>query len=253
MPAQVSQERPDRTYVFRGPLVRRLTAEQFADSVSVATGQWRTIPQGQATHSRSRLGTEVIVVDAGLRTAGSRPGFHHARQSRDHVSSARTGQRRDADQHLQRGSLRLLGELPPAPVNLFDSGAMNKGTAAFDIDISHARELWLLTQDAGSYDPKPHHRRLVGCRAQRAERHCEAEGPDDALALRRGFAAGRGGRLREGNCGATRRAIVLSDSRLLVITRMRGRVVVDDRSRPVDIGGNVRFFVFDAKPDPSAW
>ena len=38
--------------------------------------------------------------------------------------------------------------------------------------------------------------------------------------------------------------------RSLGLKRIRGRVVVDDRSRPADIGGSVRFFVFDAKPDP---
>ena len=37
--------------------------------------------------------------------------------------------------------------------------------------------------------------------------------------------------------------------RSLGLTRLHGRVVVDDRSRPADIGGRVRFFVFDAKPD----
>ena len=54
---------------------------------------------------------------------------------------------------LRRGALRLLGELPAAPENLFDSGRSTRGTAAFDIDISGLKQLWLLEQDSGSYDP----------------------------------------------------------------------------------------------------
>ena len=53
----------------------------------------------------------------------------------------------------RRGSERLLGQLPPPPENLFDSGTLRKGGASFDIDISHVKQLWLLTHDAGSYDP----------------------------------------------------------------------------------------------------
>jgi hypothetical protein len=33
-------------------------------------------------------------------------------------------------------------------------------------------------------------------------------------------------------------------------TRMRGKVLLDDRSRPGDINGSVRFFVFAAEPNP---
>ena len=39
-------ERPE-TYVFRGPAIRRMTAEQFADAISALTGIWRVEAAGQ--------------------------------------------------------------------------------------------------------------------------------------------------------------------------------------------------------------
>src|SRR4029453_12321156 len=39
-------ERPE-TYVFRGPAIRRMTAEQFVDAISAVTGVWRVEPAGQ--------------------------------------------------------------------------------------------------------------------------------------------------------------------------------------------------------------
>ena len=35
-------EPPARGYVFAGPEVRRLTAEQFADAIGAITGEWNT-------------------------------------------------------------------------------------------------------------------------------------------------------------------------------------------------------------------
>ena len=37
-------EPPARGYVFRGPEVRRLTAEQFADAIGSITGEWSVAP-----------------------------------------------------------------------------------------------------------------------------------------------------------------------------------------------------------------
>ena len=41
LPAVDSTEQPEKPYVFRGPQVRRLSAEEFADTVSAVTGEWR--------------------------------------------------------------------------------------------------------------------------------------------------------------------------------------------------------------------
>ncbi len=249
MPAQVSQERPDPKYVFRGPLVRRLTAEQFADSVSVSTGQWRTIPQGKDA-IRVR---DWELKSSSLTMALGRPVRDQVFTTRD--NRATTFQALELmngemlTNLLQRGSLRLLQKLPPAPLNLFDSGVMNKGTAAFDIDISHARELWLITEDAGSYDPG---RTIAGWL------NVELTGPNGTAKLKDLTTLSHFGEdtLRANEAAVGKAIVVPLGAQLfypiqaLGYTRMRGRVVVDDRSRPSDIGGSVRFFVFDAKPDP---
>ena len=51
----VMMAQKEKNYVFRGPLPRRLTAEQFADSVSAVTGEWRLRPLSEtraSTYSR---------------------------------------------------------------------------------------------------------------------------------------------------------------------------------------------------------
>ncbi|MGA7412429.1 MAG: DUF1549 domain-containing protein [Bryobacteraceae bacterium] len=249
MPALVSQERPDRAYLFRGPLVRRLTAEQFADSVSVTTGQWRTIPKD---NDAIRVRDWELKLSS-LTLALGRPVRDQVFTTRD--NRATTFQALELvngellTNMLQRGSLRLLGELPPAPVNLFDSGPMNKGSVAFDLDISHARELWLLTQDAGSYDPT---RTVAGWL------DVEVTGPNGTIKLKDLTTLSHFSEdsLRAGGADLGKGIVTPLSSplffpiRSLGVTRIRGRVVVDDRSRPADIGGSVRFFVFGAKPDP---
>ena len=56
---------------------------------------------------------------------------------------------------LHRGAKRMLGELPPAAENLFDSGACGQqgtDTMFFDIDISQSKRLYLLLEDVDTYD-----------------------------------------------------------------------------------------------------
>ena len=47
----------------------------------------------------------------------------------------------------------MLGELPEAPSNLFDSGVVSRDPVAVDIDITGINDLWLVTEDTDSYDP----------------------------------------------------------------------------------------------------
>lgn len=44
LPSVSGTERVDEQYTFRGPVVRRMTAEQFYDALSQVTGHWRTLP-----------------------------------------------------------------------------------------------------------------------------------------------------------------------------------------------------------------
>ena len=44
LPSVNSSEQAEKTYVFRGPLVRRMTAEQFVDAIATLTGNWKPSP-----------------------------------------------------------------------------------------------------------------------------------------------------------------------------------------------------------------
>ncbi len=121
--------------------LRRLTAEQFADSISEITGEWRVSQTG----AKAEYAREWELKSTPLTRAMGRP-------IRDQVFTTRE----DAATTLQalelvngdtlaivlkRGALRLLGELPDAPQNLFDSRRMNKGSKPLDIDITGAKQL----------------------------------------------------------------------------------------------------------------
>jgi hypothetical protein len=249
MPAVASKEQSEKDYVFRGPSVRRISAEQFADTLSMITGIWGTKRQGRAA---------VQVRDWELKS--SPLSLALGRPIRDQVFTTRddhatTFQALELvngstlESRLRRGSLRMLGQLPPAPVNLFDSGVMSHGVLTFDVDISGAQKLWLLTQDTGSYDPA---RTLAGWS------DVELSGPGGTKKLSELVTLSKFDQqeLTADEKMAGRSIIVPLNNRLvfpigdLGLTRIRGRVAVDDRSRASDIGGAVRFFIFTAEPDP---
>ena len=140
---------------------------------------------------------------------------------------------------LRQGALRLLGELPSAPENLFDSGRMTKGAVSFDVDISGLKQLWLLEQDAGSYDPA---RTVAGWV------RVEFFGPQGVRELADLVPAG----FRQAGADRTKRACrrgltMPPGSRIEIpiegagYVRIRGRVALDDRSTTDDIEGAVRF------------
>jgi len=44
LPAVNGAEQSEKDYIFRGPLVRRMTAEQFVDAIATLTGNWKPSP-----------------------------------------------------------------------------------------------------------------------------------------------------------------------------------------------------------------
>ena len=83
-------ERPE-SYVFRGPAIRRLTAEQFVDGVSAITGVWQekqaakvdvTLVSAHAAPVASRTRAALVNADP-LMTALGRP-------NREQVVTVRT-------------------------------------------------------------------------------------------------------------------------------------------------------------------
>ena len=44
LPAVNGSEQSEKEFVFRGPLVRRMSAEQFVDAIATLTGNWKNSP-----------------------------------------------------------------------------------------------------------------------------------------------------------------------------------------------------------------
>ena len=253
-PAAVTGEQPEKPYVFRGPQVRRLSAEEFADTVSAITGEWRfvekrktAIPARDWQFKASPLALAMgrPIRDQVFTTRDNRPTTFQALELVNGAS---------LENMLRRGALRLLGQLPGYPLgppeNLFDSGKLRKGAADLDIDISGVKQLWLLEEDAGSYDPA---RTVAGWV------HVEFFGPQGVKDLAGLADLAHGGFARQpltANKELVGEAVTMPPGSRLAIpidglgyVRMRGRVALDDRSLADDIEGAVRFFVFGAEPD----
>ena len=58
---------------------------------------------------------------------------------------------------LSRGARRMIGELPPDPLSLFNAvrrRPQRPARSAFDVDVSGASKLWLIVADTGSNAPE---------------------------------------------------------------------------------------------------
>lgn len=142
-------------FVFRGPLPRRLTAEQFSDAVSAITGEWRTlVPRGPGA---ARFVREWQVKSTPLTRALGRP-------IRDQVITERVNNPTTLEAlevvngstlatALWRGARRMMGVLPEAPKPVFDSGVVNAQKVACDVPLNGAPKVWLVVEDVDSYDP----------------------------------------------------------------------------------------------------
>jgi hypothetical protein len=236
------------TYKFGGPVPRRLTAEQFADTVSALTGEWR-IEQREDGAGYAR---EWVLKATSLSRAMGRP-------IRDQVFTTRQDEATTLQAlelvngetlatTLRRGAKRLLGQLPPPPRSLYDSLVVKRNTKPVDIDISQAKALWLIVEDAGSYDPE---------RTVAAWLNVEVDGGSRHKRLR-DLATLSKLAPRELKIAAKPEpeALVAEFSKPIVIpieglgyTRLRGSVGVDDSGIASDVGAAVRFFIFAEQPD----
>ncbi len=164
LPAVPRDSKEIKDYVFTGPEVRRLSAEEFSDSLRSITGEWRArASRGALTATWSR---DWRIVASPLSVALGRPIRDQVYTERN--TDATTLQALEMvnggtiNKMLNRGAMRLLGELPPAPRALYDSGAVRPVSGDvhtrnkkfdFDIDVSKVSDLRLLTYDEGSYAP----------------------------------------------------------------------------------------------------
>jgi hypothetical protein len=234
--------------VFSGPKLRRLTAEQFADSLSEITGEWRVSQAGE----KAAYAREWELKSTPVTRAMGRPIRDQVFTTRENAATTLqalelvNGETLAAA--LRRGALRLSGELPPAPQNLFDSLRMGKGEKQLDVDLTGAKQLWLLIDDAGCYDPD---RTVAGWA------NLQAAGPKGPVKIadlttlsptKRGALTIEGAR-REDSLILPVGQLVMYPIEGLGLTRLTGSVGIDDGARGSDINPNVRFFVFTEKPD----
>jgi hypothetical protein len=249
MPSVPRAAEPTGAYVFAGPEVRRLTAEQFADAVGAMTGEWNIYPGRPATPGGS-YGREWRVPSSAFTRALGRP-------IRDQVHSTRSTESSTLQalelvngelyaQRLSRGARRMLGELPAAPASLFNKAVAGRSAASatFDIDVTGARTLWLIVQETGSNAPEV---------VRPAWMQAEFSGPNGATSLA-SLAPRNPAPVRA--TGPTMVAVKNPSTLVYDIadkgfTRFRGTVGLENSKS--DIGStlnpSVRFFVFDTAPD----
>ncbi|MGH9661829.1 MAG: PSD1 and planctomycete cytochrome C domain-containing protein, partial [Bryobacteraceae bacterium] len=143
-------------YVFAGPLVRRLTAEQLLDAVSAITGEWRLLVAPQAREAQQVR--EWRLASSPMSRALGRPirdqVFTERNQEATTLQAIELVNGETYARLLARASRKMLGDLPPAPANRFDSGRVSSGRVAVDADITGAEEVRLLVADLGSYSPE---------------------------------------------------------------------------------------------------
>jgi hypothetical protein len=262
-------EPPARDYAFRGPELRRLTAEQFADAVGTITGEWSVRGGGQLGSGGGASGrgpgprTDSEPPTSGVYVREHRNHSSHlsralGRPIRDQVTSARAVEATTLQSlelvngeiltgWLARGARRLLGELPADPLSLFNAvvAGRNLQPRAFDADISRASKLWLIVADTGSNAPE----RVLPVFVQ-----AELVGPGGAVPLSSLTPVDASG-LR--GAGAAGRLPVKNRSRLVYdisgkgFTRFRGSLDVENSRAEIGSTLNpaLRFFIFDAEPN----
>ncbi len=226
----VAEPAPAKGFVFRGPQVRRVTAEQLIDSLSAITGEWPVLERGN--QKQARYVREAHRPASPLSLALGRP-------FRDQVITERATDATTLQmlelvngkglyQHLHRGALRLLGQEPPAPPNLFDSLVMRATTAPvkIDLDVSNLKEVWLVVADQGSYSPGQVKTDWAGIEL------VTADGSEKIADLQTGAVETHKLDLRGKNA-----------------KRLQATVRVNPESDRSDISPSVRFFVFGNQPN----
>ncbi len=267
-----SSEVPARGYTFRGPEVRRLSAEQFADAVGAMTGEWsvhpartsppppkREGPPPSLPTSEGAYGREWRAASSSLTRALGRP-------IRDQVTSTRpreastlqalelvNGEMYTA--WLSRAARRMLGELPPEPRSLYNRTVAGRyaSSTPFDVDVSSARALWLVVQDTGSNRPEAlepvwGQAELVG--ADGTATPLASLAPADAAGLR----DGAGPAAIPGATGGVRvrnPSVLEYDVAGRGFVRFRGVIGIENPTSEIGstLNPQLRFFVFDAPPN----
>ena len=268
-------EPPARGYVFSGPEVRRLTAEQFADAIGAITGEWNTYtPRTLAQTTTPRPAPErppSMPVTAGAygrewRVASSSLTRALGRPIRDQVTSTRAAHASTPQalelvngemltQSLSRGARRMLGELPAEPVSLYNRTVAGRyaTSSPFEVDVSKATKLWLVVQEYGSNAPEV---------IQPAWAGAEFSGSSGTTPLS-SLTPVDGGGIRVGTgpirvTGSNGQGVRVKNPSVLVydiagrgFTVLRGVIGIENAQSEIGstLNPQVRFFVFDREPN----
>jgi Protein of unknown function (DUF1549)/Protein of unknown function (DUF1553)/Planctomycete cytochrome C len=261
-----------RGYVFAGPEVRRLSAEQFTDAIGSITGEWSVYQPRGAPGGGGRGGpamsdpSTVGAYGRDWRAASSDLTRALGRPIRDQIISSRpetatTPQALELvngeilTRWLSRGARRMIGELPPDRLSLFNKAVAGRNASAstFDIALPSAPKLWLIAQDYGSNAPE----RVEPLWA--AGELVDADGKATPLSSLTPIEA-QGLRQPDGRSAPVQPAgdvRVRPPSRLVYdiagrgFARFRGSIALDNPRSEIGSTLNpaVRFFVFDAEPN----
>jgi Protein of unknown function (DUF1549)/Protein of unknown function (DUF1553)/Planctomycete cytochrome C len=237
-------------FFFRGPLRRRLTAEQFSDAVSAITGEWKIFDDrsGQpAPYARQwRFRSEPLT-----RAMGRPERFQVVTDRSSEATTLQALELVNGEQlrsQLRRGARRLTGTYHQPPPNSADSGQVRTTAVKMEADLRLAKRVWLMTTDFGSYDrskvlagwldaefvgPQGSTRLLdlpLPAGAVKQPIQIKGQEPKEALI------AGGPGR-------------IVYDIEGKGYTQFRGSVGLDESGLRSEITAKVRFFVFTEEPD----
>jgi hypothetical protein len=246
MPSIARKQEATGVYPFRGPEVRRLTAEQFADAIGAITGEWHVYQPTQT--SQGAYTREWRVASTSLTRALGRPIRDQVFTTREDAATTLQGLElvngASLTHWLARGSRKMLGLLPAEPKSLFDQPMhAEPRPASVDVDISGSHKLWLLVQDTGSYSPE---------KVEAIWSNAELVGPNGTVPLSSLKPADESG-YRAPATGSTLHvkapSTLIYDLGSAKYTRLRATAGFENREFSADISPSVRFFVFNREPN----
>jgi len=156
---------------------------------------------------------------------------------------------------LSRAAQRMLGELPPEPLSLYNRTVAGRyaTSSAFEVDVSNATRLWLVVQENGSNAPEV---------IEPAWAQAEFTGPSGTTALS-SLTPVEGGGLRAGTgpvrvTGSNGEGVRVKNPSVVVydiagrgFKTLRGFIGIENRQSEIGstLNPQIRCFVFDRAPN----